>query len=90
MKNNHGWLGEGPQRKRRCKRARWENRTTELHEALSSFGRRDRTRHLSDGEFYSQLGQEVGYLSGVGAKHFGRAAHDLANMADKVLGLLFA
>lgn len=74
--------GEGPHRKRRCKRARWENRPTELHEALSSFGRRDRTRHLSDGEFYSQLGQEIGYFAGKSGHHFGRAMRSFGNVLE--------
>ena len=70
MKNNHGWLGEGPQCRRRGKGGVWETRPTEFHEAFSSFGRRDRTRHLSDGEFYSQVGQEIGYFVGEGNRNF--------------------
>ena len=76
--------GEGPQRKRRCKRARWENRPTELHEALSSFGRRDRTRHLSDAEFDRQLGQEIGYLLRSGASDFGRGVSTFVDVIGKL------
>ena len=72
MKNNYGWFGEGPQRRRRGKGGVWETRPTELHEALSSCGRRDRTRHLSDGEFYSQVGQEIGYFADQASHHFDR------------------
>lgn len=86
MKNNHGWFGEGPQCRRRGKGGARETRPTELHEALSSFGRKDRTRHLSDGEFAHQYCQEIGYLVGEGTAHFRRGMNGLG----KVLAALFS
>ena len=86
MKNNYGWLGEGPQRRWRGKGGAWETRPTEFHEALSSFGRRDRTRHLSDGEFCSQVGQEIGYFVGEGNHHLARGARGIC----RVIAALFS
>lgn len=55
-------FGKGPQRRCYGYKKCYHTRPTEVHEALTSFGLRDRTGRLSDAEFYRQLGQEAEYL----------------------------
>lgn len=46
---------------------------TEVHEAFTSLGERNRTHRLSDGEFYRQGLDEVAYLGRLSCHHFKRA-----------------
>lgn len=53
---------------------------TEVHRALRSFGSDDQTKRLSDGEFYSQIGGEIGYLFNLSGAHLGRVLDCLGEL----------
>lgn len=57
---------------------------TEVHRAFWSLGQDDRTKRLSDNEFYSQVGGEVGYLFRLSGAHFRRAASALGELFDEL------
>jgi hypothetical protein len=55
---------------------------TEVHRAFSSFGQDNRTGRLSDGEFYSQVGAEIGYMASKSRAHAGNAVRALCDLLD--------
>lgn len=90
MKNlGYSIFGDGPQRHRHSHRKGYYSVPTEFHRTLCSFGGRDYTRRLPDHEFYRQYGEEVGYLFGESAKHFGSAVRSFGRAAEAICNLLF-
>lgn len=61
-------------------------RTTEVHEAFCSFGRKNRTHRLSDEEFYVQALEEVAYLFGRSARGFGKTVRDIGKLFKALCG----
>jgi len=51
----------------------YERVPTEVHRALVSLGSDEAVNKLSDGEFYSQLFDEFGYLASKSRAHFSNA-----------------
>lgn len=53
---------------------------SEVHEAFTSWGKSNKTRRLSDGEFNRQVKEEIGYL-------FDKSAYHARNAADALCDL---
>ena len=85
-RGNHGSSGSGGPRPpsrtvfRRTPEPHYEQVPTEVHRAFSSFGRDNRTSRLSDGEFYSQTGEEIGYMLDKSKAHLGNAIEALCEL----------
>lgn len=58
----------------------YEQVPTEVHRAFSSLGRDNKTSRLSDGEFYSQVGEEVEYMFDKSTSHLGNAIGALCEL----------
>lgn len=58
----------------------YEQVPTEVHRAFSSFGKDNKTSRLSDGEFYSQAGEEIGYMLSKSRTHLGDAIEALCEL----------
>jgi hypothetical protein len=62
----------------------YERRHTEVHRAFTSFGRDNDTHRLSDGEFGSQVVEEIGYLACVGGACFRRGLGTLVDLLEQI------
>lgn len=83
-KRNHSgsWWPQPPMKTVWSRSYRPHREPTEVHRAFTSFGMDNRTSRLSDGEFYSQVIGEIGYLFRKSRAHFDRGAGALGELLD--------
>lgn len=78
---NDDGLPRPPQKIIRCKGKRHKKRVnTEVHDAVWSLGRNDRTARLSDREFNGQVAREIGYTFRLSGSHFKNACNALGDL----------
>lgn len=74
-------LPRPPQKTIRCRGGRHKKRVnTEVHDAVWSLGKNDRTAKLSDREFNGQVAREIGYMFRLSGSHFRNACSALSDL----------
>lgn len=89
IKHNKNWHPDNirpPQKTIKGKFKTTKRVYSEVHDAIWSGGRKNRTHRLSNSEFYRQIGEEAGYLFAKSGSYFAEAGRDFC----KLLRALFS
>lgn len=82
-------FGKGPQRRKTYTKKVHGSCPTELHQDICNFGATNKSAKLSDGEFYLQLFEEVGYAAGKSAEDACEAVSATCDLVGNLFETIF-